>query len=70
MPRQRILHRRRTDDFPERLRRFQEESGLERRSRRASFSRSRSSAFLILSTSIQVGTAAIPLVLGGPAASS
>ena len=28
MPRQRILYRRRTDNFPERLRRFQEESGL------------------------------------------
>ena len=28
MPRQRILYRRSTDDFPERLKRFQEGSGL------------------------------------------
>ena len=28
MPRQRIQHSRRTDDFPQRLKRFQEESGL------------------------------------------
>ena len=63
--------RRREKDVLPSTRNYAAQAGLlspERRSRRAWFSRSSSSEFLILSTSVLCVRPAIPLVLGGPSA--